>query len=224
MTEFHAVVIQFQQAEYPRSLVRVHVTANTDLEGESISAIPDLTLVFSTLTNPKLRRNPFILETAFAQSSTSVFKKVKGLIAARPEVLVVVVVLIDEKSPYHTPMEGSSAWERFKRDPQLLELEAFIDIADDPQQVVPEDFMSPIVVAGHTWSSIKRVSYYVWLKKPADSGASDDSGIRIEIDPEEVEQTEFTAHGVCLFPKTDTTTICLTNSRYSQANRQTWNT
>jgi hypothetical protein len=114
MVKFHGVLVQFQLTDYPRNLIRIQATGNSDLEKETILAVPDLMLVLSSIPAPKITHTPFILETAFAQTAAAVFRKVENLVAGCPDVIMVVVVLINEKVPYRSPPEGSSAWQRFK--------------------------------------------------------------------------------------------------------------
>lgn len=191
-SEFLPLLVRFQQMELPRRLVRVYTSVNQQLEGRSISAIPDLSLVLSALKGPSLRRQPFILECAFSQSAASVFNRVRELVTARPEAVMAVVILIDERTPsYESPLEGSPAWDRFERD-DPLEPEDFTEEAEPQPEdsAITEAFTSRVVIAGHTWCSIERVKYYVWLKNPGDGDGA------IVIDHEAIEQTEWTAHGV----------------------------
>ncbi|KAG6374252.1 hypothetical protein JVT61DRAFT_4267 [Boletus reticuloceps] len=196
VTEFHAMLILFQQAEYPRSLVCIHATANTDVEKETISAVPNFTLVFSTLKQPKICHNSFILEAAFTQTASAVFKKVKGLIDTCPEVLMVVIILIDEKDNYHSPVEGFPVWEKFKQDHHILGVEEFVSMADSSAEAVVEPCMAPVVVGAHTWTYIDHVDYYIWLKKPPADGVPGD--VKITINAENIEQTDWSAHGIHL--------------------------
>ncbi|KIK11328.1 hypothetical protein PISMIDRAFT_25790 [Pisolithus microcarpus 441] len=106
-----------------------------------------------------------------------VFKKVAMLIAACPEVLMVVIVLINESPHYQSPSEKSLAWKMFANHQDSLDLTDFMSLCDvDSGDVdVGEDFMVPIVVAGHTWCCISSVDYYVWLKhtpNTSDEGSS----------------------------------------------------
>ncbi|KAI5982867.1 hypothetical protein EDD15DRAFT_2202465 [Pisolithus albus] len=83
--------------------------------------------------------------------------------------------------------------------PVPLSLTDFTSLCDvDPGDVdVDEDFMVPLVIAGHTWCCISSVDYYVWLKRTpntGDEGSPPVSTIRVDPDTA-VEQSDWSAHG-----------------------------
>ncbi|KAI5981021.1 hypothetical protein EDD15DRAFT_2362381 [Pisolithus albus] len=199
ISEFNSVLSRFQQVSYPRNIGHIQVSMNSDMEEEFISAIPDLTLVISSMKGNKIQRFPLIVECAFSQPRQKVFEKVTMLIAARPEVLMVVIVLINESPHYQSPSEKSLAWKTFASHQDSLSLTDFTSLCDvDPGDVdVDEDFMVPLVVAGHTWCRISSVDYYVWLKhtpNTGDEGSPPVSTIRVDPDTA-VEQSDWSVHG-----------------------------
>ncbi|KAI6036206.1 hypothetical protein BKA83DRAFT_4120084 [Pisolithus microcarpus] len=167
ISEFNSILSCFQQVSYPRNIVHIQVSMNSDMEEEFISAIPDLALVISSVKGNKIQHFPLIVECTFSQPHQKVFEKVAMLIAAHPEVLMVVIVLINESPRYQSPSEKSLAWKTFASHQDSLGLTDFTSLCDvDSGDVdVDEDFMVPLVVAGHTWCHISSVDYYVWLKR-----------------------------------------------------------
>ncbi|KAI6010300.1 hypothetical protein BKA83DRAFT_4503634 [Pisolithus microcarpus] len=199
ISEFNSVLSHFQQVSYPCNIVHIQVSMNSDMEEEFISAIPDLALVISSIKGNKIQRFPLIVECAFSQPHQKVFEKVTMLIAARPEVLMVVIVLINESPHYQSPFKKSLAWKTFANHQDSLDLTDFTSLCDvDSGDVdVGKDFMVPIVIAGHTWCCISSVDYYVWLKhtpNTGDEGSSPVSMIRVDPDTA-VEQSDWSVHG-----------------------------
>lgn len=202
IAELNGIMSQFQELNWPSELVRIYVSTNTDLESSSISAVPDLSLICTSVEGgAKKRRVPLIVECAFSQPNEKAFEKIKELIIARPEVLMAIVIIINENK-YESPKEGSPAWERFQHDPAPLRLDEFTEIVTPiaEQKDVPEGFMNPVVAEEHTWCSIRNVEYHVWLKQEGEGeGDSDDKSVEssiINVDPTDLKQTDWQAHAV----------------------------
>ena len=200
VADFVRVMTCFQQADYPHQYVRIHTATNSSLEAETISAVTDLSLVFTFVrpTKEKIRKIPFILECAFTQPHNKVFDKVEELITTCPEASMVVVILIKKAAAYTSPVEGSPAWECFKQDEVAKSLKGFMSVCNlEPEvQDVVEEFMILVAASGHMWCSINEVKYYVWLRQ----STGDNPAERIKIDAQNVHQTEWSAHGVRFIP------------------------
>ena len=80
---------------------------------------------------------------------------------------MVIIILIKEAATYTSPVEGFPAWECFKQDEVAKSLEGFMLVCDleSELQDVAEEFMIPVAALGHTWCSINKVKYYVWLRQ-----------------------------------------------------------
>ncbi|KAI6017114.1 hypothetical protein EDC04DRAFT_2608075 [Pisolithus marmoratus] len=199
ISEFNSMLSCFQQVSYPHNIVHIQVSMNSDMEGEFISAIPDLALVISLMKGNKIQHFPLIVECALSQPCQKVFKKVAMLIAAHPKVLMVVIVLINESPHYQSPSDKSLAWKTFVNHQDSLDLTGFTSLCDvDSSNVdVDKDFMVPVVIAGHTWCHISSVDYYVWLKhtpNTSNEGISPVSTTRVDPDTT-VKQSEWSVHG-----------------------------
>ncbi|KAF9234297.1 hypothetical protein BU15DRAFT_79184 [Melanogaster broomeanus] len=159
-----ALTSTFPGLPYPRKAVRLTVALNFPIKTTKLTATPNAVIAMTSTRGPKKLRLPFIAECAFSQTCDSVFTKVKHEITAHPEVVMVLIVVINEVPLYAAPRDHSVAWERFKCDILPLELDAFIAACDE----ISEDVLKgPIVAAGHTWCNINSVDYYVWLKEEA---------------------------------------------------------
>jgi len=53
------------------------------------------------------------------------FKKVKGLITARPKIIMVIVILTDKKVAYCNPIDTFPAWRTLSQNSQPPDLENF---------------------------------------------------------------------------------------------------
>ncbi|KAI6114158.1 hypothetical protein F5141DRAFT_1062658 [Pisolithus sp. B1] len=200
ISEFNSVLSHFQQVSYPHNIVHIQVSMNSDMEEKLISAIPDLALVISLMKGNKIQCFPLIVECTFSQPHKKVFKKVTMLIDACPEVLMVIIVLINESPCYQSPSEKSLAWKTFMNHQDPLDLTGFMSLCDvnSGNVDVEEDFMVPVVTAGNTWCCISSVDYYIWLKHiPNTSHEGSSSVSMIRVDPDTtVKQSGWSAHGV----------------------------
>ncbi|KAI6001508.1 hypothetical protein EDC04DRAFT_2611976 [Pisolithus marmoratus] len=156
ISELNSVLSHFQQVSYPHNIIHIQVSMNSNMEEKLISAIPDLALVILLMKGNKIQCFPLIVECAFSQPCKKVFEKVAMLIGACPEVLMVIIVLINESPCYQSPSEKSLAWKTFVNHQDPLDLTGFMSLCDvDSGDVdVEEDFMVPVVAAGHTWCHI----------------------------------------------------------------------
>lgn len=91
---------------------------------------------------------------------------------------------------------GSPAWEHFKQDDVAKSLEGFMLVCNPEPEVqdVAEEFMVPVAALGHTWCSISEVKFFMWLRQPP----GDDPADRIQINAQNIHQTEWSAHGMPL--------------------------
>ncbi|KIJ18417.1 hypothetical protein PAXINDRAFT_8664 [Paxillus involutus ATCC 200175] len=175
-----ALTSTFPGLPYPRKAVCLAVALNFPIKTAKLTATPDAVIAMTSTRGPKKLRLPFIVECAFSQTRDSVFTKIKHEIVAHPEVVMVLIVVINEVPLYSAPRDHSVAWERFKCDILPLELDTFITACDE----ISEDVLKgPIVAVGHAWCTISSVDYYVWLKE---------EGVPINITDE---NGEYSVHG-----------------------------
>ncbi|KAG2054287.1 hypothetical protein BDR06DRAFT_1021008 [Suillus hirtellus] len=148
------------------------------------SAVPDLSINMHIMTENWIHEpEVFVVgECAFAQDTDSVLRKIKYEIASHPEVLMVIMVVIEEHQPYRSPGRMSEAWQMLLQD--NLSRSSFLSL----QGVAAQSLDQPVVVAGHTWCHLASVRFHVWVRgeKP----------INIDVD------NELLARGT-LFPNQD---------------------
>jgi hypothetical protein len=185
------LVVSFRQHESTSHSQHLRVSASTNYKivTKTINAIPDLLVSVSSM-KAKLLKHLLIFECAFSQSANRLFEKVKSLTTALSDIHMVFLLLIHEQNVFHSPVETSNAWEKFESNHSPLDLLQFLELCEEEDRApesLPEEFMGPVTAGGHVWCNISQVEYYVWLRQ-------DDS--KLEINPESIEQTQWSAYGV----------------------------
>ncbi|KAG6374955.1 hypothetical protein JVT61DRAFT_3710 [Boletus reticuloceps] len=148
-----------------------------------------------TSTKAKLLKHLLIFECAFSQPLNELFTKVKTLVTSLPDIHMVFLLRICKQDKFHFPNEDSAAWEKFKTHSSPLDFTEFLEVCeeeaseDDASQSLPEEFMGPVIGGGHVWCNISYVEYYVWIRQ--------DDG-KLDVNPELVQQTLWSAYGVCV--------------------------
>lgn len=99
-------------------------------------------------------------ECAFAQDTDSVLRKIKHEIAGQPEVLMVILVVIDEHQPCRSPERMSEAWQMLRQETSCRSASLFASLEGDAAQSYDE----PVVIAGHTWCHLGSVRFHIWVR------------------------------------------------------------
>ncbi|KAG2097041.1 uncharacterized protein F5147DRAFT_715871 [Suillus discolor] len=162
----------------------VYATVSRVLTLLYASAVPDLSITMNVITKNRIHEPKVLVvgECAFAQDTDSVLRKIKYEIASHPEVLMVIMVVIEEHQPYRSPGRMSEAWQMLLQD--NLSRSSFLSL----QGIAAQSLDQPVVVAGHTWCHLASVRFHVWVRG--------DEPINIDVD------NELLARGT-LFPKRD---------------------
>jgi hypothetical protein len=123
---------------------------------------PDMTISLTRSRGPtKFVSILSVAECALSERADHVFNKVQNEIDAHPEVLMAIIALIREATPYASPQINSAAWKELFADAahQPLLLDEFVD-----KRSTPCVFGEPVTVAGHNWCYLDSVEYFVWIK------------------------------------------------------------
>ncbi|KAG1719784.1 hypothetical protein EDB19DRAFT_1918537 [Suillus lakei] len=126
-------------------------------------------------------------ECAFAQDIDSVLRKIKHEIASHPEVLMVIMAVIDEHEPYRSPGRMSEAWQVLRQETSICSSSSFC--LPRSQRNEAQSLGQPVVIAGHTWCHLASVRFHVWVR----------GNEPIDVD---VDNSELLARGT-LFPNQD---------------------
>ncbi|KAG1729501.1 uncharacterized protein EDB91DRAFT_1159392 [Suillus paluster] len=102
---FRYFLLDFKHDDNP---VYITVSMNYGLRSATVSAVPDMIIHVQkgVIIGGK---SLCIGECAFSQDTDPVLLKLKYEVAAHPEVVMVIMVVIDEHHPYHSPERGSEA-------------------------------------------------------------------------------------------------------------------
>jgi hypothetical protein len=147
-------------------------------------AVPDMVIQMHAATDNYWSHDVLVfVECAFAQDTGSVLRKIKYEIAVHPEVLMVILVVIDEDQRYRSPERTSEAWRMLRQEISPHSESSFYSLQEDTHQ----SHDKPIVIAGHTWCHLASARFHIWLRG--------DEPINLDID---VDNNELQACGVSI--------------------------
>jgi len=164
-----ALVPLLERLPYDRAWILPSVELNTSLRSSTgdLNVTPDITIILTRQS--RKRANPQVVylgECAFSQGEKVLVKKLQLEVDAHPEILLVMMIVITEAHQFHSPKEDSTAWEMFRRQPELACFEDFVDM----MQTTDKDSQSLglVTVGNHSWCRIANVDYYAWVKDGKD--------------------------------------------------------
>lgn len=195
----------FSALPFPESQINVNVLTGIT----SKSSVPDLRI---SLQNIADRRFSVIVvglgETAFSQGMLPMYNKLKTAVQVNPSLLLVLAAVVDETRRYHAPRAGSPAWNTLLFEPTIRSQGDFIAGAS----LDPPALDRPVVIEGHTWSSVAMVRIKAWIR--VGDVDADDHTIDINTtDPNEVaEGVSFSPLSFKLYLICSTKTFFPTNS------------
>jgi hypothetical protein len=152
----------------------------------SVFAVPDMAIRMDTVTENFRSHEVLVIgECAFEQDTDSVLRKIKHEIAGHPEVLMVILVVIDEDQQYYAPERMSETWQMLRQETSPRSVSSFYSLQEDTAR----SHHQPIVIAGHTWCHLASARFHIWVR----------GNEPIDID---VDNSELQACGT-LFPNRD---------------------
>ncbi|KAG2096987.1 uncharacterized protein F5147DRAFT_372585 [Suillus discolor] len=126
--------------------------------------VPDIAIeVDVSSTRYWIRRPLVIVECAFAQDMDSVLRKIKHEIAGQPEVLMVILVVIDEHQPYRSPERMFEAWQMLRQETSCRSSSSFASLEEHAARSYKQK-NHRVVIAGHTWCDLGSVRFHVWVR------------------------------------------------------------
>ncbi|KAG1884288.1 hypothetical protein F4604DRAFT_1919416 [Suillus subluteus] len=149
---------------YNRQIIRPQISMNYRLKVGDKTVTPDLTVTISATSGPTERVVISGLgECALSENKFHVFAKMQDEIMAHPEVDFAIIILINEATPYKSPIPDSTTSKALisenDTDINPLPLGAFIRQCSTPCQ-----FNNPVKVADHNWCQVESVEYFIWTK------------------------------------------------------------
>ncbi|KAI6000254.1 hypothetical protein EDC04DRAFT_2612075 [Pisolithus marmoratus] len=92
-------------------------------------------------------------------------------VAACPEIVLIIMILIKEAQDYHSPVEGSVAWSQLSNQ-NWLDKDSFLRLRHSNVNSNESDShlqgehltLKLVMVAKHCWCNIASIKYHVWVK------------------------------------------------------------
>jgi hypothetical protein len=176
----------FSALPFPKKLVNANVLTSIT----SKSSVPDLRISLQSIADYDVSVIVTgVGETAFTQGIMPMYHKLRTAVEVYPSLLLAVAAAVDEISPYHTPRAGSPAWNTLLFEPTIRSQKDFLAGAGTGSTPA---LNRPMIIEGHTWSSIARVRMKAWIRL----GDVDVDG---HIDMDTTDPNEV-AEGVSFFP------------------------
>ncbi|KAG1902853.1 uncharacterized protein F5891DRAFT_1185995 [Suillus fuscotomentosus] len=161
-----AFTMAFYGLPYDQDIILTTVHMNLSLKSGLTSITPDMSISFTATEGPhQTALIPFIGECTFSQDEDKLFQKLISEVAAHLEVVLVVMVIIKEEHPYHSPAPHSPAWETLRKDAEYLSFDDFVTKIEGSHDHM---LSHPVVVAGHMWCKIAFIEYQVWVRADRD--------------------------------------------------------
>lgn len=165
LTELNRTMVPIiEKIPYDSSLIRPSVEMNllvNSLSGD-FDGTPDMAILLARQSGRRVDSEVvFLAECAFSQGKEALRKKLQLEVDARPELVMVIMIIITEAPRYHSPKEDSTAWHTFRHHSTCCTFTEFADMI----QTTDEDhkWLGSITVADHVWSHVSNVDYYVWV-------------------------------------------------------------
>ncbi|KAG1851059.1 hypothetical protein DFJ58DRAFT_729040 [Suillus subalutaceus] len=150
----------FASLPYDRKVVNIEILNTVSI---SSGVSPDQRISFHKLGSR--RSNKFIYtmigETALSQDVDSLLTKLRKAVAANPQLLLIIMILIEEQNPFHSPLWNSLASRRLLQQPFHQESGDFLAQSDDDSVAA---LNVPVSILGHKWCSVGSISFKVWVR------------------------------------------------------------
>ncbi|KIK21006.1 hypothetical protein PISMIDRAFT_12527 [Pisolithus microcarpus 441] len=172
-----------------RSMVRTNAHMNCSIRFNNSEFVPDMLLSLRDISERTNEPSMFLLigECAFSQNEAILHDKLKKITVELPDLVTVVMIVIQEDAPFNLPQQKSAAWEFFKSHGTLLSQKEFLTLCTDLSE--PICLGKSITIGGHTWCHLAAVEYFIWVREVGgnlididNSGA--DSSVRGMLFPE----------------------------------------
>jgi len=170
---------------YDEDTILAQVHMNCDVLVMSSTLVPDMLISLMAVHGSTFTASWYLLigECAFSKQKSHIVNKLKKYIQGFPNLMVVVMVIIDEVCDYQSPLKNSDTWEFFWNIDKVPSLDEFLALC--PNAGKPLSLSAPIKIKGHTWCHINSVDYYIWVRQPVEGPIDLDST-----------DAEHMAHGV----------------------------
>jgi len=164
------------------TLLHSKVHTNLTINAGKLKFIPDIAHVVKTISDPPIVTIPVIGEVALSQSRKDLFQRLRDTVDAFPDVHMLIVAFIKERTTYRAPKPRSQAWRNLLSEEVARSEYTFISNRTGPRSL---ERPTEIRVEGHSWCSISSVHFQVWVRGsgPIDIDTSDQGLTAIGVGP-----------------------------------------
>ncbi|KAG1853392.1 hypothetical protein F4604DRAFT_1933286 [Suillus subluteus] len=167
----------------PRWLILCHSHPNVNIITQNLTFIPDFVHAINSCTDPPHKTHPVFCEVGSSQSETDLLQRMRDVVSAYPDAVLIIMGLIKETPPYGSPAIQSQAWQTLGQESSVRSQVDFLSMRTGARSL---DRPTKVVVGGHCWCEVSAVSFQVWIRGNA----------AIDIDTQD---PQLTARGT-LFP------------------------
>ncbi|KIK19404.1 hypothetical protein PISMIDRAFT_13676 [Pisolithus microcarpus 441] len=148
-----------------QSVVHANVHMNRSIRFNNSEFVPDMLLSLRDISKRTNEPSMFLLisECAFSQNEAVLCDKLKKITVELPNLVMVMMIVIREDTPFNSPQQKSAAWEFFKSHGTLLSQKEFLTLCADLSE--PICLGKSITVGGHTWCHLATVEYFIWVRE-----------------------------------------------------------
>ncbi|KIK22279.1 hypothetical protein PISMIDRAFT_11747 [Pisolithus microcarpus 441] len=148
-----------------RSVVCTNAHMNRSIRFDNSEFVPDMLLSLRDISERTNEPSMFLLigECAFSQNEAILRDKLKKITVELPDLVVVMMIVIQEDTPFNLPQQKSTAWEFFKSHGTLLSQKEFLTLCTDLSE--PICLGKSITIGGHTWCHLAAVEYFIWVRE-----------------------------------------------------------
>ncbi|KIK20173.1 hypothetical protein PISMIDRAFT_106193 [Pisolithus microcarpus 441] len=148
-----------------QSVVCTNVHMNHSIRFDNSEFVPDMLLSLRDISERTNKPSMFLLisECAFSQNEAVLRDKLKKITAELPDLVMVMMIVIQEDAPFNSPQQKSATWEFFKSRGTLLSQKEFLALRTNLSE--PICLGKSITVGGHTWCHLATVEYFIWVRE-----------------------------------------------------------
>ncbi|KAG1723473.1 uncharacterized protein EDB91DRAFT_1255622 [Suillus paluster] len=133
-----------------RNLLNSDSHTNLIMNAGALKLIPDIAHMVTTITGPPMSTVPVIGDVTVLQPRADLLRRLKDTVKAFPDILMLIIAVIDERIPYSAPEHQSRAWQNLRTEASVRSCTTFLsNRSGSPSLDVPSD-----VVEGHPWCAV----------------------------------------------------------------------
>ncbi|KAG2029940.1 hypothetical protein BDR03DRAFT_987435 [Suillus americanus] len=165
-------VARMLQRLIPGKLIVSQSHPNLTIKAEDLTFVPDFVHAINSCTDPPSVTMPVWGEITASQSETEIPQRLKNIVRAFPDTVMIFTGSIQENPPYSSPTSYSQAWQVLRSEPSIRSQLQFLSARTGERSL---DRPAEVVVEGHCWCQLSAVKFQVWIRgsEPIDIDTTD---------------------------------------------------